>query len=122
MPNPFASLGAVPVMQTIQDMLQRQANLQHTNATTQILGQQSKLIDQQIQSDKAFNDGLARLASSKQAQQTNDNLNDVPQEFAAFAGTDAGKPIIDGYKKEMQAEKQASDLANVALQAGDFKK
>ena len=30
MPNPFSSLGAVPIMATIQDMLQKQANLRNS--------------------------------------------------------------------------------------------
>jgi hypothetical protein len=59
MPNPFSSLGAVPVMQTIQDMLQRQQNL--TNS--QILGQERQqtinIRQQEIGERNATMDGAA---------------------------------------------------------------
>lgn len=118
MANPFVALESVPVMATITDMLQRQADLQRTQASTQLIGQQTQVLNQQVESEKKFQAGLAQLANAKQAQESADKS--APQPFGPFGNSEMAKPIIDGYRSESQSATQYRQLAQVAINAGDY--
>jgi hypothetical protein len=62
MANPFASLGAIDVMGTIQNMLQKQANLEQTQTVTQIEKSKLNLMQQQQQYQQEYRDALLKGA------------------------------------------------------------
>ena len=100
------------------DLMNTQAQTQDINAQTQERLANTALIRNQLQAEQRFNAALSKLNSAQQTQ--SDSSQGLPSSLSGLGINDMTKPIIDGYKAEQQSAVQSRQLAQVAIQAGDF--
>ena len=96
--NPFGGTNAIPIVQTIQQMMQRQANINATQVGTQLEEKKLDLINQSLEADKQFRD--AQLKGMLQDPSKNN------PETTSVADDDTSTKIPEvGFVKALQSER-----------------